>query len=150
MKFSVKHILFAVFIVAFALGVRALAVAIENDGATGIGVLAGAFIGSFGFTLLGANRWVAWAIGVATTFTMCVIDIIERAYRSPEMEYLWRDPTQAQYSTDSEIGMIVTVVFTFLGTIIGGIGVACGIMCLKFMPRMADNIGDALEAGPPL
>ena len=128
MKFSIKHLLFVVFLFAFALGVRSFAIAIENDIATGIGVLVAAFIASCGLTAFGTRLSVAWLIGALTTLTMCVVDTIERAYQSPAMEYLWRDPYQVYFATNIEFGIIITVVFTFLATIISGLGVQAGIL----------------------
>ena len=128
MKFGLKHLFFIAFLFAFALGVRALAITIENDAATGIGVLVAAFIASFGFTALGTKPSTAWLVGVATTFTMCVVDTIERVYQSPAMEYLWRHHIQGQYATDPQIGMIVTLVHTFLSTIVSCFGIGAGVL----------------------
>ena len=71
------------------------------------------------------------------TFTMCTIDIIERASMNPQMEYLWRDPIQAQYSTDAGIGMIIAVVFTLFATIISGIGVGAGTLYNNYIGKRA-------------
>jgi hypothetical protein len=139
MKFGVRHLLLVVFLVAFALGTRGLAIAIENDAATGIGVLVAAFLASFWFTILGTKLWKAWLIGVATTMTMCVADGIERAYHSPAMEYLWRHPIQAQYAADAELGMIVTLIFTFFATIVAGVGVGTGKLVRNFLRKSPDK-----------
>lgn len=61
MKFRVSHLIFVTFLVAFALGLRSFAIAIENDAATGMGVLVGELIESFGFTILRAELWTAWS-----------------------------------------------------------------------------------------
>jgi len=139
MKFGLSHLFLVVFLIAFALGVRGFAIAIENDAATGIGVLVAAFLASFGFTILGTRRWKAWLLGVATTMTMCVADVIERAHHSPAMEYLWRHPIQAQYAADPELGMIVSLIFTFFATIVCGFGVGAGVLARNFTRKSPNN-----------
>lgn len=137
MKFNLKHILFAVFLVSFALGIRALAIAIEYDAVNRIGALATCLTTAVGFTILDTNRWLAWFAGCGATFTMCTIDTIERANMNPEMEYLWRHPIQAQYSTDPELGMIVTVVLTLTAMVVSGIGVGVGTLYNGFIRSKA-------------
>jgi hypothetical protein len=88
MKSGLGHLFLVAFLIAFALGLRGFAIAIENDAVTGIGVLVAAFLGSFGFTILRTKLWKAWLIGVATTMTICVADWIERVYQSPAIRFL--------------------------------------------------------------
>lgn len=142
MKFRLSHLFLVAFLIAFALGIRGFAIAIENDAASGIGVLVAAFLASSGFTILGTKLWKAWFIGVATTTTMCVADVVERACHSPAMEYLWRDPIQAQYAADPELGMIVSLIFTFFATIVSGAGVATGVLARHFTRKSPNNNAD--------
>ena len=139
MQFGLRHLFLTAFLTAFAFSVRGLAIAIENDAATGVGVLVAAFLASFGFTILGTTLWKAWLLGVATTTTMCIADVIERAYQTPAMEYLWRHPIQAQYAADPQLGMIVTCVFTFFGTIVSGVGVGTGVLAQNFTRKSPNN-----------
>lgn len=148
MKVGLKHILFAMFIVSFALGVRTVAITFENDGITGIGALAAPFVIAMGITILKTNRWLAWLAGSGVTFAMCTMDTIERANMNPQMEYLWSDPMQGQHATDPEIGMIVTLVFTLFATIISAIGVGAGTLYNKHID--ADCTQDGLKpSGSP-
>lgn len=138
MQIGLKHLFLVAFLIAFAFGVRAFSIAIENDAATGIGVLIAAFLASSGFTVLATNRWVAWLLGVSTTTTMCVVDMIERINHSPALDYLWREPIQAQYAADPELGIIVTIVHTFFATIISGFGVGTGILFQRLILKSSD------------
>lgn len=142
MRFSLKHLFFVAFLIAFALGVRALAIAIENDAVTGGGVLAAAFLASFGFTIFGTEIWKSWSIGVATTTTMCVADVLERVYHSPAMKYLWKHPIHAQYAADLELGMIATIALTCVATIVGGIGVGMGVVARNITRKSPSNISN--------
>lgn len=118
MKFGIKYLLLAVFLFAFALGVRALAIAIENYAVTAIGVLVAALLASSGFTMLRTKLGTAWLMGVMTTYMMCVFDTIERGY-------IWRN---TQYVADPELGMIVTVLFTSFATVVSGLGIKVGVL----------------------
>ena len=135
MKFGLKHILFVAFIIAFALGVRSAVIKYENDAVLEIGVLVASFITAFGLTMLNTNRWMAWLAGAATTFAMCIIDLIERANTNPEMVYHWRD---AQYATDPEIRMIATIMLTSFSAIISGVGTGVGLLIYKLIQRNAE------------
>ncbi len=137
MKYQLKSLFVAVFIISFALGTRAMAIHFENDAISGTGFLLTALLVSVSLTMLHVHPRRVILAGATTSFMMCLADSIERTFHSPSFAYLWRNPIQAQYMADPVVLTIAIIIFTALGTLCGYVGVIVGTLLNWLIPKIA-------------